>query len=127
MCPRTSKQFKEIREGKHRQILDAAIECFATTGYHAVSISHLAMHAGISKGLMYNYFASKDELLKTIFKEIMATMMQLIDPDDSGKIDSKSLLQYFERLFESSEIQSYLMEDVHGDIQSTGGSANPGR
>lgn len=107
MCPRTSKQFKEIREGKHRQILDAAIECFATTGYHAVSISHLAMHAGISKGLMYNYFASKDELLKTIFKEIMATMMQLIDPDDSGKIDSKSLLQYFERLM--SHLKSNLL------------------
>ena len=98
MCPRTSQQFEDIREGKRRQILDAAIECFATKGYHAVSITELAKHAGISKGLMYNYFKSKDELLKIIFKEIMHEMMQLIDPDQSGKIDRNILLQYFERL-----------------------------
>ena len=66
MCPRTSEQFEDIRESKRRRIMDAAIDCFATTGYHAVSISDLAKHAGISKGLMYNYFSSKDELLKSI-------------------------------------------------------------
>ena len=107
MCPRTSRQFEEIREGKRRQILDAAIECFATTGYHAVSISDLAKHGGISKGLMYNYFSSKDELLKQIFKEIMGEMMQLFDPDQSNEIDRKILLQYFEKLF--SHLQANLM------------------
>lgn len=99
MCPRTKEKFEEIREGKRRQILDAAIECFATTGYHAVTISEMATHAGISKGLMYNYFKSKDELLKSIFREVMNVMMQLIDPDDSGEIDRKALEEYVERLF----------------------------
>ena len=107
MFPRTKDQFEEIREGKRRQILDAAIECFATTGYHAVTISELAAHAGISKGLMYNYFKSKDELLKSIFKEIMIVMMQLIDPGQSGELDRKTLLRYFERLF--GHLQSNLI------------------
>jgi len=107
MCPRTSEQFGEIRENKRRKILDSAIECFATKGYHAVSISELAAHAGVSKGLMYNYFKSKDELLKCIFSEIMVVMMELIDTDQSGEIDSKSLLQYFERL--SSHLKSNLI------------------
>ena len=99
MCPKTSEQFEEIREGKRRQILDAAIACFATTGYHAVSISDLAKHAGVSKGLMYNYFSSKEELLKTIFKEVMIEMMDLFDPDQSGEIDRDILFKYIERLF----------------------------
>jgi len=76
MCPRTSEQFEEIRENMRRRIIVAAIECFATKGYHACSISDLAKHAGISKGLMYNYFSGKEDLLSTIFREIMDEMMQ---------------------------------------------------
>lgn len=89
-----------MRESKRRQILDAAIECFATTGYHAVSITDLAKHAGISKGLMYNYFSSKDELLKAVFREIMEVMMQLLTTDESGEFDRKQMVQYFNRLFD---------------------------
>jgi AcrR family transcriptional regulator len=99
MCPRTRQEFEEIRESKRRKILDSAVECFATSGYHAVTISDLAAHAGISKGLMYNYFSSKDELLKAIFNEIMSEMMQLFDPDHKGMSDRKDLLQYLERFF----------------------------
>jgi len=100
MCPRTSEQFEEIRESKRRKILDAAIECFATTGYHAVSISYLAKHAGISKGLMYNYFSSKEELLKSIFNEVMTEMLKLFDQDKPGDIDREILLKYFNNLFD---------------------------
>ena len=48
---------------------------------------------------MYNYFSSKDELLKAIFNEIMSEMMQLFDPDHKGMSDRKDLLQYLERFF----------------------------
>ena len=99
MCPRTRQEFKEIRESKRRKILDSAVECFATSGYHAVSISDLAKHAGISKGLMYNYFISKEELLKSIFREIMAEMMDFFDADSSGEIDKATLVRYMENLF----------------------------
>ena len=98
MSPRTSKQFEEIRENKRTQILYAAIECFANSGYHAVSISDLARHAGISKGLMYNYFSSKEELLKAIFNEVMGEMMDLFDPDHSDEISREILLKYLDRL-----------------------------
>ncbi|MGA2822701.1 MAG: TetR/AcrR family transcriptional regulator [Bacteroidales bacterium] len=99
MCPRTRQKFEEIRENKRRKILDSAVECFATSGYHEVSINDLAAHAGISKGLMYHYFSSKDELLKTLFNEIVSEMMQLLDPDNRGISNRKDLLQYLERFF----------------------------
>ncbi|MCK9422371.1 MAG: TetR/AcrR family transcriptional regulator [Bacteroidales bacterium] len=101
MSPRTKEQYEEIRDSKRSHILDAAIECFATKGYHAVSISELANHAGISKGLMYNYYISKEELLKEIFREILSQlgMLDTFDPDRAGVIDRKGLLQYLNRLF----------------------------
>ncbi len=99
MCPRTDKQFEEIRESKRSQIIEAAIECFAKRGYHAVSISELAEYAGISKGLMYNYFKSKDELLKNIFTEILSIMMQMFDLDKEGMVDGKSMVKYLDRFF----------------------------
>ena len=88
-----------MRGSKRKQIFDAAVECFATTGYHAVTISDLARHAGISKGLMYNYFASKDELLKAIFNEIMTVMIDLFDPDENGIRTRKDLIGYLDRFF----------------------------
>ena len=41
---------------------------FAVQGFEATSIRTIATEAGISLGLLYNYFKSKDELLEAIFK-----------------------------------------------------------
>ncbi len=68
MCPKTSQQFQDIRNEKRQLILDSALLVFAQKGYHAASIANIATEAGISKGLIYNYFKSKEAVLKeTIF------------------------------------------------------------
>lgn len=69
MSPRTSAQFDAIRQRSRKRIMDAALELFGALGYQATSISKIAKAAGISKGLMYNYFASKQELLEAIIIE----------------------------------------------------------
>ena len=88
-----------MRESKRRQIVEAATECFATRGYHAVSISEIAESAGISKGLLYNYFSSKEELLRQIFLDTTKIMTDLLDPGHSGKMTKEDLLTYLDRLF----------------------------
>ncbi|HHH52170.1 MAG TPA: TetR/AcrR family transcriptional regulator [Bacteroidetes bacterium] len=73
MSPRTDKQWEEIRQKSKEKILDAATELFSENGFNATSINEIAKKAGISKGLVYNYFDSKYELLDEIifsaFKE----------------------------------------------------------
>jgi len=64
MCPRTADQFEGIRKDKRKLILDSALIVFAKKGYHSASIANIANEAGISKGLIYNYFKSKEEILK---------------------------------------------------------------
>lgn len=56
---------------RRRQILDAATEVMSTTGFHATSMQAVAERAGISVGLIYQYFGNKDELLVAVIVDIL--------------------------------------------------------
>lgn len=79
MSPRTKAQNKEIREQSRQQIIDAAFELFAETGYQKTSIAAISKKAGISKGLIYHYFESKEDVLIGIFEMLTAMGDQIID------------------------------------------------
>lgn len=76
-----------MREEKRTLIMDAALEHFARDGYHNTTITHLAKHAGISKGLMYNYFTGKEELLGEIINRSLGEISEYFDPDKNGILD----------------------------------------
>jgi AcrR family transcriptional regulator len=86
MSPRTSQQYREIREEKMTLIMDVALEHFANQGYHGTTINHIAKHAGISKGLMYNYFESKEALLKAIIHKSVNEANKYFDIDRDGNL-----------------------------------------
>ena len=56
-------------DDKRTRILDAAIRVFAQHGYHEARVGDIAEDAGVAHGLLYHYFASKDDVLRTIFVE----------------------------------------------------------
>jgi len=102
MSPRTKKQFENIRQEKREIILDTALEVFATHGYHGSSISTIAKHAGISKGLLYNYFESKEELLKVIVNEGFKEFMDIINPFQNENFTDEMLTpEAFRKLFKN--------------------------
>ncbi len=68
---------------KRRLILDAAVRVFARQGFHACRVSDIADEAGVAYGLVYHYFASKDEVLDTLFLERWNVMLELIRQVDS--------------------------------------------
>jgi len=76
MAPRSEKDFKSIRDNRKAEILEAAIELFAEKGFQGASISLLAKKAGISKGLVYNYFSNKDDLVKEVIDQGMIKMFE---------------------------------------------------
>jgi AcrR family transcriptional regulator len=61
--PRTSKAAKEARR---TQILDAAVRCFARTGYYATTIEDVVRETGLSRGALYLYFPGKEALYLAI-------------------------------------------------------------
>ena len=54
---------------KRARILEAAVRVFAEHGYHGARVGDIAEDAGVAHGLLYHYFASKDDVLRTIFLE----------------------------------------------------------
>lgn len=99
MSPRTQEQFEVMRESRRQQIMDAALKLFASEGYGHCSISQLATSAGISKGLMYNYFASKEDLLGEIIEQGLLEIMALFDPDQDGTLTSEELVGFIRKVF----------------------------
>ncbi len=56
----------EHLESRKRQILDAAMECFAAKGFHQTTMKDIFVASGLSAGAVYNYFAGKDEIIDAI-------------------------------------------------------------
>ncbi len=53
---------------KRRQIIDGAREIFMSVGFDAASMNDIARAAGVSKGTLYAYFDSKDQLFEAIIR-----------------------------------------------------------
>ena len=57
--PRISE---ERRAERREQILEGARRCFAENGYEGATVAKLEAEIGLSRGAIFNYFSSKDEL-----------------------------------------------------------------
>ena len=77
---------------KRRSILDAAVRVFARQGFHACRVADIADEAGVAYGLVYHYFASKDEILDTLFLERWAIMLETIRQVDAQRIPAREKL-----------------------------------
>ena len=75
------------------------MEIFAEHGYEASSISMIASRAGVSKGLMYNYFQSKEDLLTSIMEDGLDEMVQMIDPNRDGVLTKEEFEYLIDGMF----------------------------
>jgi len=76
--------------------METALKHFANEGYYATTINHIAKHAGISKGLMYNYFESKEALLKAIINKSVTEVYHYFDTNRDGYL-SEDEFEFFIR------------------------------
>ncbi|MBV9062671.1 MAG: TetR/AcrR family transcriptional regulator [Alphaproteobacteria bacterium] len=65
LVPRWSRR----KDARPQEILDAALEVFAEKGFAAARMDEIAKRAGVTKGTIYLYFASKEELFKALVRE----------------------------------------------------------
>ncbi|HPR31731.1 MAG TPA: TetR/AcrR family transcriptional regulator [Prolixibacteraceae bacterium] len=97
--PRTPEQYEEIRNEKKQKIMETALLLFATEGYHVASISMIAEKANISKGLMYNYFESKEDLLNSILDHGFRQLFEGFDPNRDNVISNEEFAHYIDSMF----------------------------
>ena len=69
MSPRSETANRQMREASSEAILRGALEAFGEMGFHRTTVEEVARRAGVSKGLIYNYFDSKTALLEAIIRQ----------------------------------------------------------
>ncbi len=92
MSPRTPEQFEQIRKDRKKAITEAALEVFAKEGYHNASISKVSKAAGVSKGLMYNYFESKEDLLHQLLDDLILKETRIMEYLGREKFTDESII-----------------------------------
>ena len=88
--PRTEQAYEEIRERANKRILEAARRVFSRKGPGA-TISDIATEAGVSQGLAYRYFPSKEAVFHTLLR-------QMLKSDEVSKFSEGSAMAPRERL-----------------------------
>ncbi len=93
MSPRTTEQYEAIRKERSTAILDAALYVFAEQGYHSSSVAAIAKRAGVSKGLLYNYFSSKEEVLKRLMHDLVDYALEVLEIEHMDQLTDERFEQ----------------------------------
>ena len=95
---------KDIPPQRRRQILNAATELFSQGGYHGVTVDAIAQRAGISKGNLYWYFKSKQEILQLLFDDVgIRLFWPFVEIMESDRSPRDKLLAFAECSLDSAE------------------------
>lgn len=88
---------KEARPG---ELLDAALDLFVEKGFAATRAEEVAARAGVSKGTLFLYFPSKEELLKAVVRENISGRFKEWNAEfEAFEGTSQDMLRYCMRLW----------------------------
>jgi len=73
------KVFPEYKEEAKSKIIEASRIVFAKKGYHDATMDDVAKEVGVSKGALYSYFKSKEDLLKEISLQGHQTLRTILE------------------------------------------------
>ncbi len=63
------------KQARPQELLDAALALFVEKGYAATRTDEVAQHAGVSKGTLYLYYPSKEELFKAVVRQNLSALI----------------------------------------------------
>lgn len=90
----TEPRYRRRKEERPAEITAAAFSAFAEKGYAATRVEEVARRAGVSKGLLYLYFRTKEELFKAVIKSVVITRVDaLIDTVEHTELSSEEFLR----------------------------------
>jgi AcrR family transcriptional regulator len=68
----TTHKRERRKEARPGELLDAALDLFVEKGFSATRVEEVAARAGVSKGTLFLYFQSKEDLFKAVVRENIA-------------------------------------------------------
>jgi AcrR family transcriptional regulator len=87
-------RYRRRKEERPQEITAAALAAFAEKGYAATRVDDVAKRAGVSKGLLYLYFKTKEELFKAVVRSFVVPKIDaLVAVIDSSELSSEEFLR----------------------------------
>ena len=87
-------RFRRRKEERPQEITQAAFAAFAENGYAATRVDEVAKRAGVSKGLLYLYFKTKEELFKAVVRSfVMPRVDALTASIDQSELSAEEYLR----------------------------------
>jgi len=112
--------FEKRREQKKKSILEAALALFMEYGIQKVSIAEIAKKANVSQVTIYNYFESKDNLVRFVFQyyvdQVWNTQKQVLESDLPFNEKIKNII--FEKGMKADQISTRFFQDFMKDYAS---------
>jgi AcrR family transcriptional regulator len=84
-----AKTWQRRKQARPGEILDAAIAVFAEKGYAAARMEDIGVKAGVTKGTIYLYFPSKEEVFKSLARQHITDMLA-ITAENARKFEGKT-------------------------------------
>ena len=72
----TKPKWRRRAEDRPDEVLDAALKLFARNGFAATKVEDIAREAGLSKGAIYRYFPSKEDIFESLVKRAIAPIAE---------------------------------------------------
>jgi len=84
------KKARVNREVREAEIVEAAVRCVLRSGFHGSSMDSIAREAGISVGMIYRYFSSKEAIIEAIVTRDLEELRLKIADSDTASVDKLS-------------------------------------
>jgi AcrR family transcriptional regulator len=77
--PKVAPEYSvEYKEEARKRIMEVGVQVFAEKGYHQTTMDNVAKELNVSKGTLYLYFNSKEELLKAITERFQDRQKEIL-------------------------------------------------
>ncbi len=87
-------RFRRRKEDRPQEITEAALAAFAEKGYAATRVDDVAKRAGVSKGLLYLYFKTKEDLFKAVIRSFVVPRIEALTAIvDSSEMSAEDFLR----------------------------------
>src|SRR6516225_4331522 len=93
MAEEAPVRWRRRKEARPAEILAAALECFRERGFTATRLDDVAARAGVTKGTIYLYYPSKEDLFKAVVRSELAPNLEHLETLLGEPIAATVLLQ----------------------------------
>lgn len=82
-----------LQEERRRQILDAAVACFARSGFRGASMAEICQAAGMSAGHLYHYFPGKEAIVEALCARDLNSCLEVLTEAQSAPAFAEVLVE----------------------------------